>query len=337
MAGGADGLHSRINRISHWDVNVTDLERSRRWYEAVTPLRAVAETSAEQAFPSLGIERGSFRGLMLRDSTQGGLFPMIHLVQWIDPAPVGTPYTSHTEVGWYRIVPAVSDIAGTRQRVIDLGSEPFAPTTDTMAVFHANMEPERYQVFTTTDPDGIAVEFAAAPAARRPVTPTTVAHNTSDVERFLPFYTDTLGLEFMQGLQVPGPVPNVYDCRGGTTQHDGALLGVRGDTRTIFDWLQWDNRVKSGPYREPNHVGIIRCALEVDDLRTSHDALAASPWAQRGEINVAEPETWDLGRFGTLEVVTFTDPEGVGFQLVQQRPWKNANLDAFGIRHTYGS
>src|SRR5216683_5540318 len=44
MANHIGGLHDRLNRISHWDVNVTDLGRSRSWYEATTTLRVVAQT-----------------------------------------------------------------------------------------------------------------------------------------------------------------------------------------------------------------------------------------------------------------------------------------------------
>lgn len=77
----AAGLHDRLNRASHWDLNVADLERSRAWYEAATPMRAVAETSADQAFPSLGIKRGRFEGCMLQDPSLGPNAPRIHLVE----------------------------------------------------------------------------------------------------------------------------------------------------------------------------------------------------------------------------------------------------------------
>ena len=106
MAHRADGLHDRLNRISHWDVNVTDLERSRSWYEAATTLRVVAGTKASQSFPSFGIEFGSFKGYLLKDANLPHGVPMIHLVQWENPAPVGTPYRSQANVGWYRIVPS---------------------------------------------------------------------------------------------------------------------------------------------------------------------------------------------------------------------------------------
>src|SRR5713101_6280006 len=63
----ARGLHDRLNRISHFDVNVSNLERSRARYEATTPLRAFSKTVCHQAFPSLGISRGRFEGYLLKN------------------------------------------------------------------------------------------------------------------------------------------------------------------------------------------------------------------------------------------------------------------------------
>src|SRR6516165_9273506 len=91
MTDQASSLHDRLNRISHWDVNVTDLERSRSWYEAATTLRVVARTKASQSFLSFGIESGSFKGYLLKDAKLPRGVPMIHLVQWENPAPVGMP------------------------------------------------------------------------------------------------------------------------------------------------------------------------------------------------------------------------------------------------------
>jgi hypothetical protein len=56
--------------------------------------------------------------------------------------------------------------------------------------------PLDYRVFTTHDPDGIAVEFGdkitMGPHCS-PQVPATVAHNTADVEKYISFYTETLG------------------------------------------------------------------------------------------------------------------------------------------------
>src|SRR4029450_2489273 len=127
MADGANSLHDRLNRISHWDVNVTDLERSRAWYEATTTLRVIARTTAAQRFPSFGLAVGRFTGYLLKDANLPYGAPMIHLVQWEIPTPVGTPYRSQANVGWYRIVPMVADIEAAREGGMAQGREAFAP------------------------------------------------------------------------------------------------------------------------------------------------------------------------------------------------------------------
>src|SRR3954453_15645502 len=93
-------IHQHLNRMSHLEINVADLERSRTWYEVTTPLRVVAETSADQAFPSFGFERARFEGYMLQDTNQIAPFPMLHLVEWKTPGVVGTAGDSHARVVW---------------------------------------------------------------------------------------------------------------------------------------------------------------------------------------------------------------------------------------------
>jgi hypothetical protein len=129
---------------------------------------------------------------------------MIHLVQWENPAPVGAPYRSQANVGWYRICPIVDDIEATRRVVIAHGSKPFAPTTRAKVSFNPVSREIDYRVFTVHDPDGVAVEFVdklvGGPGGFAQV-PVTVAHNTSDVEKYFPFYHQLLGLDFIQALE----------------------------------------------------------------------------------------------------------------------------------------
>ena len=73
------------------------------------------------------------------------------------------------------------------------------------------------------------------------------------------------------------------------------------------------------PYAEPNHVGIVRCAIEVDDLGAAHEILKRSTWAQQYPILTGGIEEWDFGpQWGARRVLNFKDPEGVAFQLVEQ-------------------
>ncbi|KAH7086184.1 hypothetical protein FB567DRAFT_602978 [Paraphoma chrysanthemicola] len=316
------GIHDRLNRVSHWDVNVTNLERSRAWYEATTTLRVFARTYASQDFPSLRLRQSSFKGLMMRDSTLPPGAPMIHLVEWTAPQPVGKPNLSHAHVGWFRIVPTVESIEATRQAVLAQGSEPFTSTTDSAIRLSPTLPDLHYQVFTVHDPDGVAVEFSdkRTQAGLVPTAPYTVAHNTANFEKNLDFYLNVLGLDFHTSVQTQSSIPNVYSPGGGSTGFSGAFFTVRGNQGYVFDWLQWNESPEHPkPYEEANHVGIVRCSIEVDDVDASYTILKHLSRSQRPFFSVAEPEVWDFGpEFGVRKVVNFQDPEGVGFQLVEQ-------------------
>jgi catechol 2,3-dioxygenase-like lactoylglutathione lyase family enzyme len=341
MTDQAGSLHDRLNRISHWDVNVTDLERSRSWYEATTTLKVVTRTKASQSFPGFGIESGSFRGYLLKDANLPRGVPMIHLVQWENPTPIGTPYRSQANVGWYRICPIVDDIETTRGAVIAQGSKPFAPTTRAKVSFHPATREIDYRVFTVHDPDGVAVEFVdklvMGPEGFTQV-PATVAHNTANVEKYFPFYPELLGLDFIQAAQTQGKVPNVYGPNGGESGFTGAFFGIRGNGLVFFDWLQWiESPELPTPYSEPNHVGIVRCAIEVDDLDAAHEVLKRSHWAQEYPILMGGIEQWDLGpQWGVRRVLNFKDPEGVAFQLVEQPVSKLGALHPYGRGAEFG-
>jgi catechol 2,3-dioxygenase-like lactoylglutathione lyase family enzyme len=335
MASRVDSLHDRLNRISHWDVNVTDLERSRAWYEATTSLRVIARTNASQSFPGFEMGSGSFKGYLLKDANLPRGVPMIHLVQWENPAPVGTPYRSQANVGWYRICPIVDDIEATRQAVIAQGSKPFANTTRAKISFNPSSREIDYRVFTVHDPDGVAVEFVDKLVMGRDgisQVPATVAHNTADVEKYFPFYHELLGLDFIQAAQTQGKVPNVYGPAGGESGFTGAFFGIRGNGFVFFDWLQWiESPELPTPYAEPNHVGIVRCAIEVDDLDAAYEILKRSRWSQQYPILMGGIEEWALGsQWGVRRVLNFKDPEGVAFQLIEQQP------SAPGVLHPYG-
>ena len=322
-------IHSHLNRISHWDLNVEDLERSREWYEATTNMRVVAETSADQAFPSLGIEHGRFKGYMLRDKGNAPPYPMVHLVEWQTPETVGTVYPTASNVGWCRIAHNVADTAEARERVLATGAEPFFPTgTFTNPPFHPLGPPIYYDSFCVRDPDGVINQFFGADSADTTSalgaavrSPMVMNFNTADIDANAPFFAGLLGLDASAVLQTSGPWQNIYDERGGEVQFEGLFWTPRGDDRVSFDWLTFDDTktTYSTPYREHNHRGVIRSAIEVDDVHACYDVLRESSWNKDHGIVLGPPEEWDFGtQFGTRTILNFRSPEGVYFQLIQQ-------------------
>lgn len=351
-----DRLGDRVNHISHIDINVTDAERSRRFYEATMPVEAVAHIDASGPFPSLGIYDGAFEGYVLRSASQLGDYPLLRLIEWKRPKPVGVPYASHGNVGFYRLVSMARDIERARAVVIANGREPFTDTsTGVLLMYGPKVEPNPYLTFHAHDPDGITIQWTydwpredqnrkkdsietlGAPKwlAERPVQDRIFALHScnTDVHKYAAFYTDILGFDLMAGMQTPEPVNNVYSPSGGLTVCDGGAFVPRGDRRFVIDCLRWwETSSHPRPYAEPNHVGIIRCAVEVDDLDRAYESLVAAA-RQHGELvgPVHSPEVWDLGsEVGEQRVVNFTDGEGIMFQLVEAPPYPLGGLHPWG-------
>jgi catechol 2,3-dioxygenase-like lactoylglutathione lyase family enzyme len=320
------GLHNRVNRMDRIVTNVSDLERAKAFWEAVTPLRAYAMTQApRQSFRNLGISSGTFDGYLLRDPAGIQAFT-VHLVEWKDPKPVGVPYKSVFNVGWYRLAFSVPDVEAKYDEVIAAGGRPY---TEPMA--QPLFGEEGSLVFCVPDPDGITVEFFPSPNVPQV---THIASTTTDVDGTIPFYRDVLGLDYKFRL-TSCPVPNVYSPDGGAAGYDTTFFSARGDTRFSIDHLSWPPPAAAIPkpydiFGQPTHLGFVRLSLEVDDIEAAYHALlrAGLRRKRKGYPRVSgPPEEWDFGTpFGTREVVVFTDTEGVGFELVQQAPYPGASL-----------
>lgn len=330
-AARAASLHDRLNRTSHWDLNVADLAKARAWYEGTTALRVVAETSASQDFPSLGIKGGRFEGLMLRDGDEDANAPMLHLVEWKNPLPVGVANASYAAVGFNRMVQLVADLDVARAAVIAQGTQPILPNSDFIRPpLHPQFPPSRYTAFTAPDHEGVFNQFFVTGSNR---SLTFMNFNTADLDRSLPFFLEVLGLDFSIGVSQPPPgSPNVYGGDGSNSTFDGVFMLARGNTRVNHDYLQWDRTAQfPTPYKEPTHRGIVRCAFQVNDIAHCYRTLKANPWTKKRRFTFSRPEEWNYGpAFGTHEVIELRDFEGIRFQLIEQPPYPFAQLHPFG-------
>jgi len=320
-------IHQHLNGFSHWDMNVADRDKSRAWYEATTGMRMFAETSSDQAFPSLGIAHGRWKGYMMKDELSAPPAPMIHLVEWETPAVVGTAYQYASNVGWSRLAQIVADTATARAAVEAQGSKPFF---NVPPYYNPPAWPGGpriyYDSFCVRDPDGVINQFAkggqfvsVASAAKL----VAVASATANDDLHAPFYAELLGLDAGGALQTSAPWRNIYDETGGYGLFEGVGWVPRGDTRVGYDWLEWEvSRQHPTPYKEPNHRGIIRSSIEVDDIEACYDILRRSWWNRKYNIVLGPPEEWDFGPgfSGKRTVVNFKSEEGVYFQLIQQAP-----------------
>jgi catechol 2,3-dioxygenase-like lactoylglutathione lyase family enzyme len=295
-------LHDRLNRLLHWELRVEDLDRSLSFYEALTPLHS-----------SGIVDVGASRSVLLENPAPGAPLPRLRLVQaTTTPEPV--PDSQHG-IGFYRVVMHVRDLEAARIRATELGAPPFASTTDDRFRYRIGsrgMVP--FHVAACHDPDGIVLEFIEHETPKLSV----VAQWTSDLDAALDFYRDVLGLDLDDVVDTPEPVPDVYGPDHGSIDLIGAFLRVRGDERGYLDVLQ-ARPPRTGVARPPREHGVVRCAIEVDDLDDALELLRAERWRGRPLAIDPGPIAVDFGgALGRRRTLGFQDPDGVLLQFVDQ-------------------
>jgi len=319
-------LRAHVNRIAELTINVSDLERSRLFYESLTPLRVLRRTETPtQTFPSLGLDRGRFVGYLMADGSSGQPGVVVHLVQWLDPEPVGPTYQTFFHRGLYRLCFLTDHLAERYEHAIEQGHAPFRPPRG-----HGIPVPGGSEglSFVCPDPDGVAVQTTRRPAPWRNDLPDQLYHVnivSSEIDRSRAFLQDVVGLDYVKRLTLPGPVGPIGFGNGAAEgQFDAAFLWHRGDRRFSVDIVNWFvPGVVGEPYPSPLNLGIQRLALEVDDLDAALAALLAQIPAELHD-SVRRPDTWDLGDGLTRRVVLFRDHDGVGYELVEQQPYVGA-------------
>ena len=333
----AFGLRAHLNRFSHVVINVSDLDRAVEFYEATFPIQRRQHINGPaQAYRGLGIERGEFEGWVMENrkdvSPPGDLvaeFParLLHLIQWKSPAPTGEPYREANHVGIYRQNSLVSDLEATYAAVLANGGRPYGEPSSIV------LTPDGFSVivFAWRDPDGVtleAIEAASPPGA--PVYPGMMHHcnlNVRDLAKSYKWYRDTIGLDLTVYLAPDELQPATAGSLGDVLRNpDGSLftegqilfaatlMGVRSDSRSPVDVLEWAVPKPYGKaYRSPTNLGIMRVALEVDDIERARARLVSA-----GHKAVGPIETWDMGDFGERRVVIFRDLDGIMLELIEQ-------------------
>jgi catechol 2,3-dioxygenase-like lactoylglutathione lyase family enzyme len=331
----ARGIRAHVNRFSHNVINVSDLDRSVEFYEATFPVRRRCRIDGPaQAYRGLGIEKGQFRGWVLESKSSswppGDLSAEsrpreLHLVQWQSPGPTGTPYREANNLGIYRQNSLVGDLEGAYENVLAHGGRPYGPPTPIL------LTPEglTLRTYGYRDPDGTTLQMMG-PDEPDPDYLGAIYHcniNVSDLNASNRFYRDVLGLDHIIYLEPDKPQPvsngNLGDrmmnpdgslYEGTDMEFRAVFLGIRSDSRTPVDLVEWKTPGSGGrPYGAANNLGIVRVAIEVDDLDAAHAKLKNLIKPALSDI-----ETWDMGEFGTHRVAIFRDPDGSTLELIEQ-------------------
>lgn len=315
-------LKDHIDRVAHVVVNVSDLERSRAFYESVTPLRVVARMDApRQSFPALGIDDGAFEGYVMDDGSgdpTGGPPTQIHLVRWTTPGPVGRPYPAFWHTGLAKLAFRTPSAPAKLRQLRELGI--------------ATTNPLIYRGYVSIqDPDGVLLSFAGSHTADLPhgasdpcLFERLIHTNPSvrDVRRSRRLYEDVLGLRAVGEFIACEPVSASLGPGADHAQVEAYPYVARGGG-FFLDLAQFHHPRPTTetltPYAEANHLGIVRVGFEVDDVDAAYDALV---WAaSNGDLPfpAAAPHVWDVGApLGRRKVAVFGDHDGIQFELTER-------------------
>jgi catechol 2,3-dioxygenase-like lactoylglutathione lyase family enzyme len=303
----ADALAAQFVRIGYVAINVSDLERSRAFYEAVTPMRVVARTMAPmQGFNLLGEAQGSFDGYLLDDGS-GGDPTMLHLIEWQEPSPRGQANPTFFHAGWGKIAFSHTGADEVLERLKANGVTP------------SNPEIQR-QYVSITDPDGVIISFLYNPQRPRPSFFHCVS-GPSDPRRTVAFYQRLFGLEYWMASQPAGPLPTSQGPGADAAQWDSHILRSHGDHRFNIDVSKILVPPQTGkPCPDPLNIGIARIGIEVRQIEAAipllEQALAEQPC---GDARLLGPaETWNLGNeVPRRKVIALKDPDGMHIDIYE--------------------
>lgn len=228
--------------------------------------------------------------------------PAVEVNYWVDPPVVGTPHRDAFAVGLHAVgfsVPnldkAVSGLDALGCNVIGAGPSPFGDGWASLR-----------------DPRGVVIDLVSD--ASVPAGETRMRHLRGTVSDM------TASLSWYQGLGYE-VVAKISISDGSFVGHDGPVLAEAARLRLPDDpfevlLLHWDTPETHGShYAEPNHAGLYRVALCVDDTRAAYDEMLSGGWVFARPPELVElkgtpvPDMW---------ICFFRDPDGVLYEFVER-------------------
>jgi catechol 2,3-dioxygenase-like lactoylglutathione lyase family enzyme len=293
------------SRIFHVNVNCTDLGRSLAFYSDVIGLKPATRTTPEAPQPgaAFGLDDDVKWDAWILQGDAGYDSPVLDLLQWQLPPPIGVPPQHPTATGFIRLCFTTSDLEAMHERIVRSGGHCRTPPR-ALDLGSGTTVP----MFICLDPDGVELEFIEGRDTRM----SHIAVNCADLDRSRQFYEDVVGL-----------VP-VYEMR--PPRQSGELLGVDGEIELrgrvlsdpasgfMVELVGWDSpkpRVERA--RQANELGIFRMAWLTDDIDRDHAALLAA-----GVSCFSPPVDLHMGPgLPDLRALLWRDPDGACLELIE--------------------
>lgn len=293
-------------RFLHVCYCCADTEPVTRFFVDGLALRDTMRTPVETSSGAiLGLDREVVGGaVFLYDARGPRVSPAIEVQSWIDPPVVGEPPSDPTAAGIHALGFAVPDLSATTTRLTALGCTVIGTTAG-----------EAFGLSWTTmrDPNGVTldlVEDGSVPAGE-----TRLRHlriTCTDLEASRAWY-DGLGFDVVAKASIDDGTPFGLAEPGATA--DALRLRLPDEPFEAI-LVQWHSPASHGRHTpDPNHAGLFRTAIGVDDTRAAHEAMAAAGWTfDRAPMSVElkgtpVPDMW---------ICFISDPDGVPFEFVER-------------------
>lgn len=155
-----------ISGLVHVNINCSDYERSKRFYEALgfREFYKVPETNTPEVAAAVGMPPYRVKGalMMLADSEGADIPFTIDLLEWLEPRDESPPYPHLYHYGIARIALRTTDLDGDSAKLKALGAEFISEPAQMPPSSGSNA---RFVCFK--DPDGTVLELVENPNARK--------------------------------------------------------------------------------------------------------------------------------------------------------------------------
>ncbi len=291
---------NHISRFMHVNINCSDLEQSRSFYNVLGFTTVMSGDSTVGAEFSVALDMDPYVLSYAQMLSGDGL--LIDLIEWKDPFDSAAPYADANHLGIARLTLTTedldADIAALRALDAEFLSEPVAIVT----------APGGERFVCLKDPDGTILELVEESTGRKGV-----SINCSDLEASRLFYKK---LGFASELHVEETAtPEMATALGMPSyQVRGALMSLKAGA-TAIRLLEWEDPFDiSPPYAQLNHLGIPRIALMSTHLDSDVTRLKAEGFEFMSDPVVPG------GLLAFLRIVCLKDPDGTVIELVELFP-----------------
>ena len=279
----------------HCNLNVRELSAAARVYEEGFGMRVAMRSRAPRDSRAFGLtDQTDGEAWFLYDHRGGRVAPAVELMHWSDPPTKGSAYSSPRDVGMQALgftVPSVHDAVAALRSAGATRAVGRRPGSVADVVI---------------DADGVPLELIADIGSR--ATFRHVRLVCSDLNRSADWY-GTIGFEPVGSRRTVS-----WDTDAGDGEVDELTVALGPPGGFSLQLTSWPGPGSSGiAHQSPNHRGLFRMALRVDDVSAAATAARAAGIDASDATFIPLPGT----PLGGATVSFFRDPDGVTVELVE--------------------